>query len=102
VGTDDGVFHADDTPGTGENPEGEEPRGCLGTPSIARGVLQIDARGAETRGAIRLLDIAGREVMPLRPGENDIRHIAPGVYFIPEDSSTQGAKGSSRKIVVQR
>ena len=29
-----------------------------------------------------LLDIAGRRVKELRPGENDVRGIAPGVYFV--------------------
>jgi hypothetical protein len=29
-----------------------------------------------------LLDITGRRVMDLQPGPNDIRHVAPGVYFV--------------------
>jgi hypothetical protein len=32
-----------------------------------------------------LLDESGR-VVRIRPGENDIRHIAPGVYFIQRNA----------------
>jgi len=49
-----------------------------------------------------MLDITGRKVMDLKPGENDIRHVVPGVYFIREDSRIPGSKGSSRKVVIQR
>jgi DNA-binding beta-propeller fold protein YncE len=44
-----------------------------------------------------LLDIAGRRVMSLQPGINDIRHVAPGVYFVrrEEDNTTT-------KVVIQR
>jgi hypothetical protein len=36
-----------------------------------------------------LLDAAGRIVMELRPGPNDIRHVAPGVYFIRSATTTR-------------
>ena len=51
-----------------------------------------------------LLDAAGRKVAELQPGENDIRHLAPGVYFVREEGSrVPGSKGSSvRKVVVTR
>jgi hypothetical protein len=29
-----------------------------------------------------LLDISGRKVLDLRPGENDVSRLAPGVYFV--------------------
>lgn len=34
-----------------------------------------------------LLDITGRKVVDLKSGTNDIRHLAPGVYFIREQSA---------------
>ncbi len=51
-----------------------------------------------------LLDMSGRRVAGLRPGENDIRHIAPGVYFVREEGlKSPGSEGPSvRKIVIQR
>ena len=41
-----------------------------------------------------LLDATGRRVMELAPGENDVAHLAPGVYFV------RGAQGSSGKVVI--
>ncbi len=36
----------------------------------------------------KLLDIAGRYVMDLKPGANDVRHLSPGVYYVrPTDGS---------------
>jgi hypothetical protein len=46
-----------------------------------------------------LLDLCGRRVMDLKPGGNDIRHIAPGVYFVRTADS--GTRSAVRKIVVQ-
>jgi hypothetical protein len=63
--------------------------------TICRGVLMLPRdRGPETGdgqsgdrpscgGTVPvLLDIAGRVVMTLQPGANDVRHVAPGVYYI--------------------
>ncbi len=44
-----------------------------------------------------LLDIAGRKVIELKPGQNDVRHIAPGAYFVRRD-----ADNSTAKVVVQK
>jgi hypothetical protein len=44
-----------------------------------------------------LLDISGRKVLDLSPGENDVRHLAPGVYFIREAQAR-----SVRKVVITR
>ncbi|MFO7638378.1 MAG: T9SS type A sorting domain-containing protein [bacterium] len=81
-------------------------------PTIIRGVLTLPRRGAghdpgsENRSGscpALLLNISGRKVMELQPGDNDVRHLAPGVYFIrAEGASGQGFDGSSRKVVIQR
>jgi len=63
-----------------------------------------------------LLDITGRKVLELQPGDNDVRHLAPGVYFVREEGSrgqglshpmapaprSQSAGPGVRKIVIQR
>ncbi len=52
-----------------------------------------------------LLDITGRKVMDLQPGENDIRHVAPGVYFIRGPETEDGRPRTAvsvRKVVIQR
>ena len=51
-----------------------------------------------------LLDITGRKVMELQPGDNDIRRLSPGVYFVREEGPRgRGSEGpSGPKIVIQR
>ncbi len=50
-----------------------------------------------------LLDITGRRVMELKPGANDIRHVAPGIYFLRRPKTEDGGPSTAvRKIVIQR
>jgi hypothetical protein len=54
-------------------------------PSIVRGVLFLQGdRGPGTGDRAALLDIAGRKVIELHAGANDVSGLAPGVYFIRE------------------
>ena len=65
--------------------------------TIVRGVLLLpgDRRpGTEDRAA--LLDIAGRKVIRLHPGPNDVSKLAPGVYFVRSEPS------AVTKVVIQR
>jgi len=48
-----------------------------------------------------LLDASGRRVMDLMPGQNDIRHVAPGVYFVKE-GGIEGASEKVSKLVITR
>ncbi|UCG42700.1 MAG: hypothetical protein JSU73_12700 [candidate division WOR-3 bacterium] len=57
----------------------------------------------------KLLDASGRVVMSLRPGPNDIQHIAPGVYFCRPTAGSassrtaeSGVRSAVRKVVIQR
>ena len=52
--------------------------------SVVRGVLMIGDRGQKTGERAELLDASGRKVMNLRAGANDVRALAPGVYFVRE------------------
>jgi hypothetical protein len=65
--------------------------------TIVRGMLRL--AGAETA---ELLDAGGRRVLSLRPGENDVSRLSPGVYFLRAGSRVQGSEGPSRKVVVAR
>jgi len=60
------------------------PTGSEEAPSatLIRGVLRTGDRIPETGYRAELLDAAGRRVMELRPGANDVRHLAPGVHFV--------------------
>ncbi len=73
----------------------ERPRKSESTP-VGATMVRKDLPVAGTSDAV-LLDITGRKVMDLSPGPNDIRHLAPGVYFVrrEEDNTTT-------KVVIQR
>jgi hypothetical protein len=43
-----------------------------------------------------LLSPDGRKVMSLRPGMNDVSSLAPGAYFIKEEGSAIGGRGSGK------
>ncbi|MEO0085310.1 MAG: hypothetical protein ABIK37_01625 [candidate division WOR-3 bacterium] len=45
--------------------------------SVVAGVLRATAGGRA-----ELLDAAGRVVMELQPGANDVRRLSPGIYFV--------------------
>jgi hypothetical protein len=67
-------------------------------PTIVRGVLNLQpALGYSQRSGspLALLDAAGRKVMELRTGPNDVSHLAPGVCFVREAQAV-------RKVIVRR
>jgi hypothetical protein len=51
-----------------------------------------------------LLDISGRKVLDLKPGPNDVRALAPGVYFVRQQGSRgQGVEDSRvTKVIVTK
>ncbi len=65
-------------------------------PTIVRGMLRIGDGRRETVDRADLLDIAGRKVAILEPGLNDLRHLAPGVYYL---RLVSGDDAVSRKLV---
>ncbi len=67
----------------------------LAPATIVRAVLHLQSEIYNRESEILLLNSAGRKVMDLRPGPNDIRHLAPGIYFVRHASGI-------RKVVVQR
>ena len=73
-------------------------------PTIIRGSLFLPAAGmTNDQFPMTMLDAAGQKVMELQPGENDVRHLAPGVYFVrTKVARIQGAEASSAKVVIQR
>jgi len=79
-------------------------------PTIVRGVLVLGAvdsrQSAEysrqnTAYRAELLDAAGRKVMDLRLGANDVGRLAPGVYFVRAVSCKLSAVSCS-KVVITR
>jgi hypothetical protein len=69
--------------------------------TVVRRVLFLPQATSREPQAARLLDISGRKVMNLSPGANDVRALAPGVYFVRE-AQAQAQAQAVRKIVVMR
>jgi YVTN family beta-propeller protein len=70
-------------------------RPARGGPTVARASLVLPGK----QGTL-LLDIAGRRVMELLPGENDVRGVAPGVYFVR--SAEGGERPAVTKVVITK
>jgi hypothetical protein len=62
-----------------------------GAATVVRGVLLLPRAAAKPE----LLDAAGRTVMTLTPGPNDLSRLGPGVYFVSE-----GRTRSVRRVVL--
>jgi len=76
--------------------ETEETEVRMAKATIVRGVLSLEVSSRQhTAYRAELLDISGRKVMELAPGENDVRYLAPGVYFVRAASGVH-------KVVLQR
>jgi hypothetical protein len=90
--------------------ESPKPQAAIRKPgvTIVRGVLRLrdchPVSAGETGGCTQpvLLDISGRSVMDLAPGANDVRHLAPGVYFVQQTSDVEHHASSVTKVIVTR
>jgi hypothetical protein len=76
--------------GRGSNVQ-EQPAAAEGrlsvTPTLARGCLRLpEGERAE------LLDAAGRRLMELNPGANDVHSLPPGVYLVRPESGRAATK----------
>ena len=67
--------------------------------SIIRGVLFLAGAASHKPQAASLLDISGRKVLDLKPGANDVRALAPGVYFVREARAQAQAV---RKVIISK
>jgi hypothetical protein len=76
----------------------QQPLGSSSEPSIVRGVLFLEASCELRVTRYELLDPAGRGVMELRAGPNDVSRLASGVYFV----RTEPSAVTVRKVILQR
>jgi hypothetical protein len=79
----------------GETPSAEVKTTHAAT--VIRGMLLLPEASSHRPQAASLLDISGRKVLGLHSGANDVRHLAPGVYFVRLD---YGVSRISRKVVL--
>jgi hypothetical protein len=105
-------FSTNSPAGIAEEPM-RQPISVQTSATVVRGVLVLGGNGDSPSGRVdarysphfpvmsraALLDISGREVMELHSGVNDVRALAPGVYFVRE---AQAQAQAIRKVVVTR
>jgi hypothetical protein len=89
---------------TGNTPGVEEqtvtPAARLRSPAtVVRGTLRLPAADAGDEKSPVLLDAAGRRVISLCPGPNDLSRLAPGVYFC---RLRAGGRERTVKLVLER
>jgi hypothetical protein len=112
------IWFATNAPlGIAEETSNAELRTPNSSPTVVRGVLVLGGNGdspSEREDArysphfpdmsrAALLDISGRKVMHLRSGANDVRALAPGVYFVRGPETDDGRPGAAvTKVVVTR
>ncbi len=71
-------------------------------PTVTRGVLTLPAdRGQPTAHRVELLDICGRRALELHAGTNDVRRLAPGVYFVHQTAGGHHRPSRSRVLVMR-
>ncbi len=98
--TSEGVFlaHGVDVAGQGEEQGQPMAFDSRLTASVIRNVLLLpEASSLKPQAVSWLLDAAGREVLGLRPGANDVSRLSPGIYFVREAQAQ-----AVRKVVITR
>ncbi|MBM3330583.1 hypothetical protein FJY68_01870 [candidate division WOR-3 bacterium] len=101
VGTGGTVVATGDAGGAVHETPHAERRTPSGRPTIIRGVLRLGSRlAASGPQRAELLDMSGRKVMHLVPGENSIRHLTSGVYVVRRYQSGRLPTTSLTKVAV--
>jgi hypothetical protein len=91
----DGMVGVDETP---HRPTGAAEANAA---TIIRGALVRAAVRQNTEYRAELLDAAGRRVMELQAGANEVSGLAPGVYFI-RGAQAQAQAQAIRRVVITR
>jgi hypothetical protein len=92
------VVLGEDVVGVTESYKPQAARFKRGATVIDRVLVLPEATSHKPQAAI-LLDISGRWVMSLVPGENDVRRLIPGVYFVRDRADARAGVG---RIVIAR
>jgi hypothetical protein len=68
-------------------------------PTLVRGTLRLP-RKSGTVPIFALLDISGRKVLDLHSGANDVRRLAPGVFFVSGQGADSGQQPAVQKVTI--
>ena len=114
VGCEDVILaYPDAPPGVEETPNGEVRATSFG-PTVVRGMLLLNGLGTRSElpdnsvmsraaQAASLMDATGRKVMDLKSGANDVRALAPGVYFVKRQATGDGRpEADVRRVVITK
>jgi DNA-binding beta-propeller fold protein YncE len=103
LGSEDLILAYPDAPPGVEEAPSAEVRTTNDGPTVVHGVLFLPEAASRKHQAPSLMDISGRRVVNLEPGANDVRTLAPGVYFVAEGLGIRGqGLGRIRKVIVTR
>jgi hypothetical protein len=81
----------------------QPPLGVQPIPTVVRSVLLLPGATSYEPQAASLMDATGRKVLDLHPGTNDVRALAPGVYFLRGPKTEDGRPDATlRKVVLTR
>ncbi len=83
-----------------QQPVGSAPVRQRALATIVRASLYVPELAPGDKSAALLVNAAGRVVATLKPGANDVRSFAPGVYFVRETSRAKREASSVRKVVL--
>jgi DNA-binding beta-propeller fold protein YncE len=97
------LVYPDAPPGVEETPSAEV-RAARPEPTVVKGVLVLGAADSRQNAEYRagLMDISGRKVLDLHAGANDVRGLAPGVYFVRQAPSVKHEASSVTKVVITK
>jgi hypothetical protein len=70
-------------------------------PTVVRSILFLPEAASRKPQTAGLLDAAGRKVLDLHAGANDVGALAPGVYFIRE-AGAEATEQAVRRVVITK
>jgi hypothetical protein len=96
-----GLFHGSPPVGIGDRPTDAPRHSWYSGPTIVRNAIIL--RGVTHAARTCLVDACGRRAMDLHSGANDVRALAPGVYFVCQGAGRREQGGDRvSKVVVTR
>jgi hypothetical protein len=68
--------------------------------TVIRGILNLQSPACNLQSDIALMDAAGRRVLSLHAGPNDVSDLAPGVYFVRSAAGVGRGASSVHKVII--
>ena len=89
--------------GIQESPKPQASSSKPGATIVSSILLLPKSQAPDPKSQTELLDAAGRKVMALRPGPNDVSRLPSGVYFVRRNAVNGGRNAADvQKVVLAR